>query len=207
MQNCKVYIGVVYRSPSQDNTEFENFLSDLDEPLGKTASTNYLFTIILGNFNARSLCWWKEEKTTTEALTSLHNFHQLTPEPTHLLPHSNFCIDLIFTDQPNCGNCGTNSSLNSKYHHQITHCKLNLNIEYPPPYERLVWDYKKAHADNIKKSIESVNWRFLLKTRTVNTQVAIFNETIINIFSNSVPNKLVTFSDLDPPWMDDVVKK
>ena len=28
----------------------------------------------------------------------------------------------------------------------------------------------------------------------------------MNIFSNFVPNKLVTFNDRDPPWMDDFVK-
>ena len=80
---------------------FENFLSDFDELLSKTASTNSLFTIILGDFNARSSFWWKEDETTTEgthleALTSLHNFHQLLSEPTHLQPHSNSCINLIF---------------------------------------------------------------------------------------------------------------
>ena len=149
LQNCKEYIGVVCKSPSQDSTKFENFLSDFDQLQSKTASTNSLFTIILFDFNARSSSWWKEDKTTTygthlEPLTSLHNFHQIISEPTHLLPHSNSCTDLIFTDQPNVlANCGTHSSLNSKCHHQITLCKLNLNIEYPAPYERLVWDYKK----------------------------------------------------------------
>ena len=47
LQNYKGYIGVVYRSPSQDNIEFESFLSDFDELLRKTASSNS-FTIILG---------------------------------------------------------------------------------------------------------------------------------------------------------------
>ena len=64
LQNCKGYIGVVYRSPSQDNIEFKNFLSDFDEFLSKTALSNSLFTIILGDFNARSSSWWKEVKTT-----------------------------------------------------------------------------------------------------------------------------------------------
>ena len=103
-------------------------------------------------------------------------------------------------------NCGTHSSLNFKCHYQITHSKLNLNIDYPPPYEQLVWDYRKANIDNIKNSIKSVNWEFLLNNKTVNRQVAIFNETILNIFSNFVPNKLVTFNDCDPLWMNDFVK-
>ena len=53
LQNCKGHV-VVYRSPSQGSTEFENFLSDFDKLLSKTASTIFLFTIILGDFNARS---------------------------------------------------------------------------------------------------------------------------------------------------------
>ena len=59
----------------------------------------------------------KKDKTTAEgthleALTSLHNSHQLISEPTHLLPRSNSCIDLIFTDQPNLVvNCGTHMPL------------------------------------------------------------------------------------------------
>ena len=66
LQNCKGYIGVVYRSPSHNNIEFENFLSDFDELLSKAASSNSLFTIIFGDFNARSSSSWKEDKTSTE---------------------------------------------------------------------------------------------------------------------------------------------
>ena len=95
------------------------------------------------------------EGTHVEALTSLYYFHQLISEPTHLLPQSNSCIDLIFTDQPNLVvNYGIQASLNSKCHHQITHCKFNLNIKYPPPYERLVWDYRKANIESIQKSVK-----------------------------------------------------
>ena len=31
-------------------------------------------------------------------------------------------------------------------------------------------------------------------------------ETIINIFSNFVPDKRVPFDDSDPPWMNDYIK-
>ena len=32
---------------------------------------------------------------------------------------------------------------------------------YPPPYERLVWDYKRANTDAIINSINQVDWEFL----------------------------------------------
>ena len=63
-------------------------------------------TIIVGDFNARPSVWWTKDKTTTErtqleSLTTVHGFHQLISKPTHLLPQSSSCIDLMFTDQPN----------------------------------------------------------------------------------------------------------
>ena len=128
--------------------------------LNYTTSNNGLFIIILSDFNARFLVWWTKDKTTEGtqlvSLTSVHVFHQLISQPTHLLPQSSSYLDLIFSDQPNLKvDSGVYLSLHSRCHHQIKHCKLNLNIEYPPPYDRLVWDYNKANVDSIKKSIES----------------------------------------------------
>ena len=105
-QNCKGYIGVIYRSPRQNTTEFEEFLSDFEDILNTIAPSSSLVTLILGDFNARSSFWWKNDKITVEgarleALTYLHGFHQLISEPTHVLPTSTSCIDLIFTDQSN----------------------------------------------------------------------------------------------------------
>ena len=30
-------------------------------------------------------------------------------------------------------------------------------IEYPPPYEQLVWDYKIANIDSIQKTLKQIN--------------------------------------------------
>ena len=66
-------------------------------------------------------------------------------------------------------------------HHQIIYCKFNLTIEYPPPDERVVWD--------------------LFFNKNAHEQVSILNRTLMDVFSNFIPNKLVTFNDKDPPWM------
>ena len=85
------------------------------------------------------------------------------------------------------------------------YCKFILNIKYPPPYKHLAWNYKKANVESIK-NIESVNWKLMFINKSVLKQVSIFNETLMNIFSNFTPNKLVTCDDRDPPWMNDFVK-
>ena len=91
-------------------------------------------------------------------------------------------------------------------HHQVTYCKLNLIIKYPPPYERQVWDYKHTETNPIKKSLNQVNWNQVFQNKNVNEQVAILNNIILNIFSNFVPNKILTFDDRDPPWMTEYIK-
>ena len=125
---------------------------------------------------------------------------QLISQPTHLLPTSSTCIDLIFTDQPNLVvNSGAHPSLQKNCHHQISFCKLNLKIEYPPPYERLVRDYKKTYTNSIRTALKKVNWEFLFQNKNVHEQVLILNKTLLNVFSNYVPNKIVTFNDKDSP--------
>ena len=132
IQNSKGYVGVVYRSPSQNIFEFEFFLSKFEKVLSDTTLCNSLFTIILGDFHVKSSVWWTRDKTTIEgtqleSLTSVHGFHQLISQPTHLLPQTSSCIDLIFTDQPNLiVDSGVRPSLHSNCHHQITYCKINL---------------------------------------------------------------------------------
>ena len=98
----------------------------------------------------------------------MHGFKQIISDPTHILPQSSSCIDLIFTDQPNYVlDCDTHPPLHPNCHHQITFCKLKLKVEYPPLYECLVWNFKKSNSDVIKKAIELVNWNFLFSNKNV----------------------------------------
>ena len=83
-------------------------------------------------------------------------------------------------------------------HRQIVHSSFNLNISYPPPYQRLVRDYKKADSKNVRKALDSVNWERPCDQFDINAQVPAFNETILNVFRNYVLNKYITIDDKDP---------
>ena len=84
---------------------------------------------------------------------------------------------------------------------------MNLKVEYPPPYQRLVWNFQKSNNGAIKSAIKLVDWNFLFSHKNVHEQVVIFNQTLMNIFSNYIPNKLITVDDKDPPWMNQYIKK
>ena len=163
IQNKKGYVAVMYRSPSQSSIEFESFLSGFEDMLSSILFSKSQFTVILGDFNAKSSTWWSNDITNPsgtpiDSLMTTHGFEQLIPDATCVLPQSLSCIDLIFTDQPNyLIDCGTHPSLNQNCHHKIIFCKLNLKVEYPRPYECLVWNFKKSNNGAVKRAIELVN--------------------------------------------------
>ena len=98
------------------------------------------------------------------------------------------------------------ASLHPNCHHQIVPSSFDLNINYPPPYQRLIWDYKKADAKIIRKALDSVNWEKLFDSKNINPQVIALNETLLNLFQNYVPNRYITIDDKDPVWMNKIIK-
>ena len=125
--NTKGYIAVLYRSPSQTSSTFNYFLLTFEKMLQEISAFKPDFSIILGDFNARSKSWWKSDIDTNEgtkidAVTSSYGLQQLISQPTHLLANSSTCIDLIFTDQPSLVvDCGTHPSLHPNCRHQIVY--------------------------------------------------------------------------------------
>ena len=125
------FIIVSYCSPSQTTSQFDDFLSNF-EKLFDVQILQPAFTVILGDFNARSKSWCSGDSTTIEgtrldSLVSTHGFHQLISEPTHILQNLLSCIDFIFTDQPSLVvDSGVHPTLHENCHHQITYCKLHL---------------------------------------------------------------------------------
>ena len=103
--------------------EFEEILSNFDTLLNHIKQFRPSFTIILGNFSARSKSWWPEDVTSyegihIESLSTTHGLQQLISDLTHLLPNSPSFTDLIFTNQPNLVvNNDIHSSVHAKCHH------------------------------------------------------------------------------------------
>ena len=92
---------------------------------------------------------------------------------------------------------GVHASLHPNCHHQIAYAKLNLKIEYPPLYERLVRDYKKTSTQLLNRTIETFTWNKLLENKNVNEQLYLFYKTMLNLFHNFISNKIN--NDKDPP--------
>ena len=164
------------------------------------------------DFNVRSKSWWVHDTTNNdgvqiESISSLHGLSQLISEPTHILQNLSSCFDSNFTDQHNLViNSGIKPSLHENCYHQVTYAKFNLQIIYPPPYQRLVWDYKNANASSIQKALNMIDWNKLFSNANLEKQVNILNDTLFNIFSNFVRSKVITVDHRDPSWIKEEIK-
>ena len=74
-----------------------------------------------------------------------------------------------------------------------------VNKLLPPTYKRQVWDHKKANAECIRRSISSVDGKFLFQETSVNQKVMIFNKLLMNNFHSFIPNKIINCSYKWPP--------
>ena len=128
----------LYTSSSQSQDLLEFFKENLELNLESALQKNPFLVVLLGDFNAKSSNWCKNDITTTEGkaienISSQFGLHQMINEPTHILESSSLCNDLTLTSQPNLiTESGVHPSLHPNSHHQIIFAKFNLEIHYPP---------------------------------------------------------------------------
>ena len=53
-----------------------------------------------------------------------------------------------------------------------------MQVQYPPPYQRHVWNYAKANKDTILSALQNVDWHRLFANKTVHQQVNLLNDNI-----------------------------
>ena len=203
----------LYRSPNQSSDDLVSFLDNFELTLDILAQKNPFLMVAPGDSNTKSSNWHIKDITSDEgrkieAATLQNSLHQEINEPTHILNNSTSCIDLIFNSQPNLIiESGVHPSLHPNCHHQIVFAKFNLDIVYPPPYEREIWNYLKANIDLIKRAINSFDCEKAFSNIDIDKTISIFNQTIINILCNFIPHETVLFDDRDPSWMNKEIKK
>ena len=212
-----IFFTVLYRNPQNkaNSDEFNTFIENFHNLHEKIKSLKPYAMFFTGDFNAHSETWYPEGDTNPEGvqldnLFSELNLTQIISEPTHFMRDTcnPTCIDLIITDQPNLVlGSGVRDSLDSTVKHKIVFCKINFKIPPPPKYLRKFWFFNRAREVSIQTAVKMYPWEDNLRTHNPNRQVEILNETILNIMSNFVPNKVKTVCPRDPAWMNNNIKK
>ena len=101
--------------------------------------------------------------------------------PTHLLQNSTTWTDLDFTNQPHfVMGSGVHNSLYRTCHHETVFTKLNLNIEYPSPYEHILRGYSRAYKASTNRVINAIDLKDLFANKTMESQVSQLNDILLD---------------------------
>ena len=210
----KIFIVLSYRHPNISSTEFDEYVKSLEKIYEKISLENPTVTIVCGDFNARSPLFWENDTNTREGnifnnFLISNNLEELINEPTHIRDDgSQSCIDLICTDQPFMFvDSGVLPSLDPHSKHSIIHGTLNFHAPSPPPYKRRVWDFKTAKVEQIRDELSNMDWHSLFSRLNVNEMTLVFSNTLLDIFSRNISNRIITCNDKDAAWITPQVKK
>ena len=215
--NSKTFnIGLVYRSPSNDEKENRKLINQLNFV---TKKLNNLF--IFGDFNhpyidwENNYCKKNEDHCDSVFLFNVNKLYlnQLVTQPTHHKPNcKSSLIDLILTKY-------SDLIMNIKYHpplgmshHQVltaclrTNCSvlndcLKNNVKIVKP------NFEKADYLAINNFFHDINWDFLLSDKDVNESWEIIKDKILYAQHTYVPNKIINSHKkrMNPVPMDDTL--
>ena len=76
-----------------------------------------------------------------------------------------------------------------------------MSVPSPPRYERKIWHYVEAQKDKIESAIGNIDWSTIFSGLDVDDMTQLFTAKCIDIFSQYIPNEIVTCDDRYPPWM------
>ena len=97
-------------------------------------------------------------------------------------------------------------SLDPLCHHSIVSGKINIRCPPVPSFKRQIWDYHKADSNAICQSIQQFPWGRHLTGLSPDEQTSLLTETLLNIFSNFIPNRIINVKSCDPPWINRSIK-
>ena len=167
----------------------------------------------IGDFNARNSEWWNGDSTNLQGtelveLAAQCNLNQVIYGPTHILPNSASCIDLIFTMETNfITDSGVLPSLFPRCHHQLIFTKVSFTTLFPPAYKQRIWYFSKANVNAIRQAVNCVDWDRAFNGLNIDERVKFVTEFVLNVFYNFVPNKLITIRSYDTLWMTPEIKR
>ena len=165
--NIPVNIGLVYRSPNNEESENKKLNKQLN-----FASKKLKNLVIFGDFNHPSIDWdnyyssKSEDHCDSKFLFEIMkiNTNQLISSPTHYKPNcKSTLIDLILTKNPDIiSNIKQNPPIGKSHHQvltaQIKVTKNNQKIKNKPSQKIVKPNFDKADFDAINNTLLSENW-------------------------------------------------
>ena len=190
-------LGLWYRPPGADD---EAFLS-LEPELARLGE-GMLGVFLCGDFNIRQRSWLRYSPCNTplgsqmQALAHKYGLKQFVKDPTHI--HGNL-LDVVLSSLPFHVECSLTPRI-ADHNGILTSVDVPLCTEVS--HRRIVWDFKHADWDKLKRKLRDTDWGFIHK-ESVDDAARQINDMISGYCSECIPKRELVEKRKSHPWMTD----
>ena len=189
----KLLVCTCYRPPNS-GVVFWNMLSESLE-LAQGVGINDI--IITGDLNSDPLTFNGRKLNDFAESNNLYiNVH----EPTRITSTTSSILDQILTSRASLvSNVCVEPPVANNDHCSVI-ATINIKASLDPPYERLMWNYKKADIGSLKQYLRNTDWDKCFESEDIDIVASHWTETLINAARQFIPNKMATIRPKDKPW-------
>ena len=162
----------------------------------------------IGDFNVRKPEWWNDDSANLQGteiteLSAQYSLNQVIDGPTHILPNSASCFDLILiTERDFVTDLGVLPSRFSRCHHRVS-----FTTFFPPVFKRGIWCFSRANINAIRQAVNCVDWDRAFNGLNIDERVKFLTDCLLDVFYNFVPNKVITIRSNNTLWMTPEFKR
>ena len=204
LKNEKYLLGTFYRPPNSSVQTWHI----IEQSFELAIDTKIKNIIITGDFNENQL---SNNESKINNLTSNFNLFQIISEPTCVSESTSTLIDLLITNNPSnilySAVCEPFLDVNTRYHRPIISL---INSEKPKTTvtHRKIWLYQQGDFNKYRNKLESTDWDSIIdSSEDINEIAQKFTDKILDIASDSIPNRIISCRKNDLPWITNEIKK
>ena len=188
----------VYRPPSSPVSFWDNFNISLEKAIESTPHI-----VVLGDINENQL----SANTKFNQILLLNNLINVITVPTRITESTSTSIDPVaVSTELHVLDSGTIDVPVEISDHKGTYVHIRYPFNSFNTVTRKVWLYNKADYAKLNQLISEENWNFI-DIVNVNDATVKFNETLLKLMKECIPNKEVTIRKNDKPWYDSEIRK
>ena len=202
--NMKLLFGVFYRPPNTDIQYLRSLRSSLDRVNNTKAEKIFLVgDFNLPNFNSTNQlpCSFKQIYIETFEMLNDAFLTQVDTEPTR----NDNILDLILTNFPDLI---PELSVIENFvdsDHRSVFFKIKTGNNYKSAGKRIVFNYKKANWEELKRTLSYIPWHVAMLDEDINQNLIKCEDLLWAAINEFIPTKQVK-SKHTPPWIDREVK-
>lgn len=198
-ESAKLLLAVVYRPPNIGHLEeVFRLVADLQ--------TNYMHSVIMGDFNA-DLLQHTFDSQQLNAFVASSSLYLVPFEPTHHLRNSSTLLDLCIIDDADKLVEFGQHDVAFLSAHDLIYIKYAVKVNRRRDRFIVCRDWHALDVLALQQDVEDLDWDGLFSATTMDEKISCFNSGLLELLDIHVPLRRRNFKNFPAPWLTEDIRQ